>query len=451
MKHLNRNLTSGRIGKQLVSLTWPMLFGMMGMVIFNLTDTFFLGRLGVKPLAAISFTFPVIMFLNGIGQGIGIGTSSLVSRNIITAERDHVRTIASSALLLGLLAVVVFVVAGMLTIRPLFSLLGASGDILEYVHDYMSIWYVGVPFVVLPMVGNNVVRAAGDTFTPGMVMLTSAVINAVLDPLLIFGIGPFPEMGVKGAALATVIARSVSMVIILIILFKREKIITLRPGSFKMIAGVWKKVLFIAGPASLGLLITPLSLAVINRIVASYGKEAVAAFGVASRVEMFALMVISSLGSVLIIFIGQNYSRHQFPRIFRALDHAFRFSLLWGGAVYLLLLFFGNTISSVFTNDPQVIAIARQYFYIMGAGYGFQGLVMLSTSSYNGLNKPYPAVLFITVRTLGLFVPLAWAGSALLGLQGVMWAGLIANIFTGIAAYTNLRKVVGKLRDAATS
>ena len=451
MGQLNRDLTNGRIGTQLASLTWPTLFGMMGMVIFNLTDTFFLGRLGVKPLAAISFTFPVIMFLNGIGQGIGIGTSSLVSRHVIIAHRDEIRTMASSALLLGLLVVIFFVLFGMLTTRPLFSLLGASGEILEYVHDYMSIWYLGVPFVVLPMVGNNIVRATGDTFTPGIIMLTSAVINAVLDPLLIFGIGPFPEMGMKGAALATVIARSVSMVIILTILYKREKLITWHPGSFRNIAQVWKKVFFIAGPATLGLLITPLSLAMITRIVATYGKEAVAAFGVTSRIEMFALMVISSLGSVLIIFIGQNYSRHQFPRIFRALDHAFRFSLLWGGAVYLLLLFFGNTISSVFTNDPQVIAIARQYFYIMGAGYGFQGLVMLSTSSYNGLNKPYPAVLFITVRTLGLFVPLAWAGSALLGLQGVMWAGLIANIFTGIAAYTNLRKVVGKLRDAATS
>lgn len=449
MGHLNRNLTSGRIGKQLVSLTWPMLFGMMGMVIFNLTDTFFLGRLGVKPLAAISFTFPVIMFLNGIGQGIGIGTSSLISRNIITADRDQVRTMASSALLLGLLVVVVFVVVGMLTLRPLFSLLGASGDILEYVHDYMSIWYVGVPFVVLPMVGNNIVRATGDTFTPGMIMLTSAVINAVLDPLLIFGYGPFPEMGVKGAALATVIARSVSMIIILIILFKREKIITLHPGPFLKIAQVWKKVFFIAGPASLGLLITPLSLAVITRIVASYGKEAVAAFGVASRVEMFAMMVISSLGSVLIIFIGQNVSRQQFPRIFRALVYASRFSLLWGGSLYLVLLFFGSIIASVFTDDPQVIAVARQYFYIVGASYGFQGLVTLSTSAYNGLNKPYPSVFFIAVRTLGLFVPLAWAGNALLGLQGIMWAGFIANILTGIAAYSNLRRVVGKLRDAA--
>jgi len=100
MGQLNRDLTNGRIGTQLASLTWPTLFGMMGMVIFNLTDTFFLGRLGVKPLAAISFTFPVIMFLNGIGQGIGIGTSSLVSRHVIIAHRDEIRTMASSALLL---------------------------------------------------------------------------------------------------------------------------------------------------------------------------------------------------------------------------------------------------------------------------------------------------------------------------------------------------------------
>ena len=315
MSNLNRNLTQGSIGKQLVSLTWPMLFGMIGMVIFNLTDTFFLGRLGVEPLAAISYTFPVIMFLNGIAQGIGIGTSSLVSRNIIKADKKEMQTMAGSALLLGILMVVLFVVLGLLTIRPLFSLLGAEGEILEYVHDYMSIWYMGVLFVVIPMVGNNIIRATGDTFTPGMTMLTSAVINTILDPLLIFGIGPFPQMGVKGAALATVIARSVSMVVVVTILTRREKLLTFHLGSFKAIGRIWKKILYIAAPATLGLLITPLSLAVITRIVSAFGKEAMAAFGIASRVEMFGLMVISSLSTVMIIFVGQNYSNHQYPRI----------------------------------------------------------------------------------------------------------------------------------------
>ena len=191
MQHLNRNLTQGNVAGQLFSLTWPMLFGMLGMVIFNLVDTYFLGKLGVEPLAAIGFTFPVIMFLNGIAQGVGIGTSSLISRNVITADRNKMKTMASSALLLGLLLVVLFVAVGISTIRPLFTLLGAEGDVLDYIHDYMSVWYLGVPFVVLPMVGNNIVRATGDTFTPGMLMVASAVINTVLDPLLIFGYGPF--------------------------------------------------------------------------------------------------------------------------------------------------------------------------------------------------------------------------------------------------------------------
>ena len=445
MSNLNRNLTQGSIGKQLASLTWPMLFGMIGMVIFNLTDTFFLGRLGVKPLAAISYTFPVIMFLNGIAQGIGIGTSSLVSRNIITTGKKEIQTMAGSALLLGILMVILFVVVGLLTIRPLFSLLGAEGEILEYVHDYMSIWYMGVLFVVIPMVGNNIIRATGDTFTPGMTMLASAVINTILDPLLIFGIGPFPELGVKGAALATVIARSVSMIVVITVLTRREKLLTFHMGSLNAIGQTWRKILYIAGPATLGLLITPLSLAVITRIVSAFGKEAMAAFGVASRVEMFGLMVISSLSTVMIIFVGQNYSNHQYARIQRALTHARNFSLLWGGFVFLLLLLFAGTVAAIFTKDAEVIAIARQYFLIIAGSYGFQGLVMLSTSVYNGLNKPYPSIFFIAVRTFGLFVPLAWAGSRLIGLPGVMWAGFAANILVGIASYTYLRKTVTQI------
>ena len=220
-----------------------------------------------------------------------------------------------------------------------------------------------------------------------MTMLASAVINTILDPLLIFGIGPFPELGVKGAALATVIARSVSMIVVITVLTRREKLLTFHMGSLKAIGQTWRKILYIAGPATLGLLITPLSLAVITRIVSAFGKEAMAAFGVASRVEMFGLMVISSLSTVMIIFVGQNYSNHQYARIQRALTHARNFSLLWGGFVFLLLLLFAGTVAAIFTKDAEVIAIARQYFLIIAGSYGFQGLVMLSTSVYNGLNS----------------------------------------------------------------
>ena len=447
MKKRNKNLIEGNIKKQLFNLTWPMLLGMMGIVVFNLVDTYFVGRLGVQQLAAMSFSFPIIMFINSLSQGIGIGTSSLISRNIIATNRKNVRLMASRAILLGVIVVFVFVILGMFTIRPIFIALGANEDILKYIFDYMSVWYFGVPFVVIPMIGNNIVRATGDTFTPGMLMISSAIVNVILDPLLIFGYGPFPEMGIKGAALATVIARSTSLVFILIVLIKRENLLTIYFGRLKDIFSTWKDVIYIAGPASLGMLITPISIAFITKIIAGFGKEAVASFGVASRIEMFLLMVIASLGSVLIIFIGQNISKQKFKRIFKSLNYVLKFSMLWGVLVFLLLLFFGQAIASIFTDNLAVIEITKKYFYIMGASYGFQGLVMLSTASFNGINKPYPSAIFSIIRMLVLYVPLAWLGSRIFGIYGVFWAGLIANVIIGILSFLVLHRTIKKVRD----
>ncbi len=424
-----------------------MLFGMMGMVIFNLVDTYFVGQLGVPQLAAMSFGFPIIMFINSLSMGIGIGTSSLIARNIITSSRENVRMMASRALLLGFLVVLFFVVVGLLTIRPVFTSLGAEEDILKYITDYMSIWYLGVPFVIFPMIGNHIVRATGDTFTPGMIMLASAAVNIILDPLLIFGIGPFPEMGIRGAALATVIARGSSFFVILTILIKREKLLTYRIGKIKEVLSTWKNVIHIAAPASLGMLITPISIGIITKILSGYGKEAVAAFGVSSRVEMFALMVIASLGSVLIIFIGQNISKQKFSRIHKSLGYAFKFSMLWGVVMYVILIFLGRSIAGIFSDDQLVVEIARKYFLIVGASYGFQGLVMLSNASFNGINKPYPATIMAIIRMFILYVPLAWLGSELFGLTGIFFAGLTANIVVGIFSSTYLKKTINKLKQ----
>ena len=441
----NKNLIEGNIIRQLYDLTWPMLLGMMGMVIFNLVDTYFVGKLGVQELAAMSFSFPVVMFIGSLSQGVGIGTSSLISRNIIHTERKEVKMMASRAILLGMIVVLLFVIVGLLTIRPVFRTLGAENDVLDYIYDYMSVWYLGVPFVVIPMIGNNIVRATGDTFTPGMIMIAIAVVNAILDPFLIFGYGPFPEMGIKGAALATVIARSIGLVVILIILIKRENLLTIHFGKIKSLLSTWRNVLYIAGPASLTMLITPISLGIITKILAGFGKEAVAAFGVASRVEMFALMVIMALGSVLIIFVGQNFSKQKFQRIFEALNISLKFSLIWGVIIFVLLLFLGQAIASLFTNDVIVIEIATKYFYIIGASYGFQGLVMLSTSSFNGINKPYPSALFSIIRMLVLYVPLAWIGARIFNITGVFWAGFIANVIVGTLSFKYLYKTVKKI------
>ncbi|MCK5822451.1 MAG: MATE family efflux transporter, partial [Bacteroidales bacterium] len=450
MKQYKKNLTSGRIGKQLINLTWPMMFGMLGMVIFNLADTYFIGKLGVQQLAAISFSFPVIMLINSLSHGIGIGTASLISRNIVSSDHNIVRQMSSRAIFLGIIIVAIFITIGLLTIKPLFTLLGADAELIIYIKQYMDIWYYGVAFVIIPMIGNNIIRATGDTFWPGMLMVLSAIVNIILDPLLIFGYGPFPEMGIKGAALATVIARSTSLIFILVLLIHRNHLITLKIGKIKEIFSTWKKVLYIAFPLTLSMLITPISIGFITKIISTFGNNAVAAFGVASRIEMFALMMIPPLGSVLIIFIGQNFSKHKFSRIFTSLKYAGMFSLTWGFIIFLLTMFFAKDVASIFSNNTEVTDIAARYLVIVGMSYGFQGLVMLSTAAFNGINKPMNSAFFSILRMLGLYVPLAWIGSKIFFLDGIFFAAFIANIITGILAYVFLFKNIKKLKIETT-
>ncbi len=156
------SLTEGPIGPTLIKLTVPMLFGIMGMVVFNLVDTIYVGRLGTAELAALSFTFPVVMVVTSIGLGIGVGASSLISFAIGEGNHSKVQRITSDSLVLSLLLVTVFISIGYFTIDPLFTALGATPEILILIHQYMEIWYLGVPFVIVPMVGNNALRAKGD-------------------------------------------------------------------------------------------------------------------------------------------------------------------------------------------------------------------------------------------------------------------------------------------------
>ena len=168
---LNRSrLTEAPVGPTLARLTVPMIFGILSMVLYNLADTFFVGRLGKDQLAALSFTFPVVLIIGSLSQGIGMGASAAVSRAVGGRDYHRVRRLSTDSLILGLLIIGFGVGAGLLTVRPLFTLLGARDAVLGYIGEYMRVWYIGMIFVVVPMIGNNLIRATGDTKTPGLIM-----------------------------------------------------------------------------------------------------------------------------------------------------------------------------------------------------------------------------------------------------------------------------------------
>ena len=435
-------LIEGPVAKTLFNMTLPMIVGMVGMVAFNLIDTFFVGQLGTQELAALSFTFPVVMVIGSLAMGIGIGASAVISQAIGRGDHYRVQRLTTDSLILSMLLVTFFVLFGLLTIRPFFSLLGATPEIVSLIRQYMVIWYPGVLFFVIPMVGNNAIRATGDTKTPSAIMLVAVIVNVILDPLLIFGLGPFPMLGLAGAAIATVVARAITLVVALWVLYYRDGMITLELPPLKTVINSWKSILYIGLPVAGTRLLYPISMGVIIALVSSYGHEAVAAFGVGTRVEFLAMTVIFALSTVLRPFVGQNWGAGRYDRVKLGVKYSNVFSLMWGVAMFIVLALAARPIASLFNDDPQVISIIMLYLWIVPIGYALFGVFQISTTTLNVLHKPGHAAVLMVIQMFGLYIPLAYLGSYLFGLPGIFFAVVLAYSLTGIASHFVLKRVL---------
>ncbi len=202
----SRSLISAPVGQKLWEMTWPVIFGVATLISFNVVDTFFISLLGTDPLAAVSFTFPVTFTVVSLAIGLGIGTSAVIARKYGSDRPDEAHFDGFSALSVSALLVAALAVIGYVLMEPIFSLLQAQPRLMPIIREYMSLWFFGCVMLVTPMVGNAVLRAAGDTRTPSLIMASGGLANAIFDPILIFGWGPIPAMGVEGAALASVIS-----------------------------------------------------------------------------------------------------------------------------------------------------------------------------------------------------------------------------------------------------
>ncbi len=441
-------LTEGPVGKTLTRLTVPMVAGIVGMVAFNLTDTFFVGRLGTTELAALSFTFPVVLVIIRFTMGIGIGASTVISRAIGRGDSHAVRRLTTDSLSLALMAVVVFVAAGYLTMDPVFRALGADMTILPMVKTYMGIWFAGLFFVFFPMVSNNAIRANGDTKTPALIMLTAVFANIILDPLLIFGIGPFPRLGLAGAAVATVFTRMITFSLSFYIVHFRMKMLTFERVPFADVLESWKKILYIGLPAAATRIIIPIGVGVITSMIAKTGPKAVAGFGVATKIEFFALAVVFALSSVLSPFVGQNWGAGKLDRVRKGISLSNRFSFFWGIGMFALLALFARPIAAIFSGDPEVIATIVLYTRTVAATYCMFGIFVILSFVLNVLHRPIHAAILAAGQTFLLAIPLAWAGMRVAGLKGLFAGVGISYVVSGVLAWFVVRYILVHIEES---
>lgn len=428
------------MGPTLRRMTVPMVYGIVAILLFNLVDTYFVSLLGTRELAAIGFTFPVSMVLVNLGVGLGIGTAAIVARSLGGGQQDEARRLTTHSLILALGVVLAVVAIGLATMDPLFTALGAPADLLPLIRDYMGIYYIGSLFLLVPMVGNAALRATGNTRTPSILMGLAGLLNGILDPLLIFGLGPFPELGIRGAALATAIAWASTSAAGLWFLMRREQMLDLHWRGFASLWASWRRHVRISLPASAANTLVPIATGIITAMVARHGPEAVAAYGVGGRVESVALIVVLAMSMSLPPFISQNLGGGRIDRVREALRLSLGFVLAFELAVYLLLVGAAPWIAAAFTSDPEVDRLIRLFIYILPLSYGCQGVVILVNSSFNALHAPLKAVKLSILRLFVCYVPMAWLGSQLAGLGGLFAGAALGNLLVCVLAAVWIRR-----------
>ena len=426
---MENDLTQGPISKWLYKLTAPMVLGIMAIFLFNLVDTYFVSLLGTEPLAAISFTFPATMMVMNLAIGLSIATGAVVAKAIGQKDSEETRNWVTSSFYLSIAVGASIAVIGYFTQDWVFSKMGAEPSLIPLIRDYLDIWYLGCIFLVVMIAVNASIRATGNTKLPSLIMLLSAVINGILDPLLIFGLGPFPEMGIEGAALATLISWLFAFVVIVRVLIKNNLLKFALPDN---LFSAWKNLIRLGVPAALTNMLGPLANGVLVAWVAAYGTQAVAAYGVGSRLEPLALIVIMALTASLPPFVGQNFGARKFDRIEDALKTSILFVIAWQLAVYGLLVLLAEPISQIFSDEQDVRDIIKTFLYILPISYTGLGICLVTTSTINALHKPKYS-LFITIfRLFILYIPLAWAGHTWFGLDGIFWGCAIGNLLIGL-------------------
>jgi len=409
--------------------------GLVAIISFDAVDLFFVSQLGDLPLAAISFTFPVIWLLSSIIIGFEAGVASCISRAIGRNDIEGARRQTTDTAGLAGLVSFALCITGLMSIGPVFRLLGATEDVMPFIHDYMGIWYWSAPASAITWTCCSAIRARGNTLLEGKIITLAALINAILDPLFIFGLLGFPRLEIAGAALATLLANMLVLTGTLLYLHFKLRIFATPFTRFVNIMNSWRRMLHVGLPAMMTNAIVPVANGIAVAMIAGYGVDAVAGFGVGARIEPLALIAFYALSAVTSPFMGQNYAAYKFDRLEEARLVIGRFCIKYGLCLAVVMIFVAPYIVSLFSETEEIRTVANQYLWIMAISYGGYGMVMATCAAFNGVGFPLPGLMISMSRAMLLFLPLAFFGQWLFGLTGIFMASAASNIVLGLVAF----------------
>ena len=427
-----RILTTGPIARSLLRLAWPVMLSNLFQTIYNFVDTLWLGRLGKVAVAAPTLAWPLIFLMISIGFGVTIAGTALVAQ--YTGARRHEEANHAAGQIIsftGILAIVL-AAAGIFLARPIMEIMGAGPDLIDQAAIYLQIIYAGIPAMFGLFMITALLNGVGDTVTPMKLMGVSVVVNIALDPLFIFGYGPFPEWGVAGAAVATVLSRGSVALIGLSLLFSGRLGLHVRIPHLRLHWETVKHIIAIGFPSSLGQSGTAVGFSVMTGILARFGTAVVSAFGIGNRFISIALMPSMGLGQATATMVGQNLGANKPQRATRSAWTGIAISSAILVAAAVVAYGLRAHLIRVFINDAEVIALGTRMLALVSIAFPFMGIIQVVIGTYQGSGHTLYSMFFALFRLWVLRIPLVYAlGFTLkLGPDGVWWAMFISNAAT---------------------
>ena len=444
-----QDFTEGKLSRAILLLSIPAVLEMIMESVFVIVDIWFVSKLGADAVATVGLTESLITIVYAISLGLATATTSLVSRRIGEKNPEKAARTAFQAILTGLIVSLIISIPGAIYAGRLLDLMGASDEIVETMSGYASIMLGGNVVIMLLFIINAIFRSAGDAAVAMRVLWVGNIINIVLDPLLIFGIGPFPEMGIEGAAVATTMGRGIAVLYQLWLLFFGRKRISLSAKHFGIDFRIIARLLKISiGSIGQNLIATTSWIALV-RIISVFGSNIVAGYTIAIRIISFTLLPSWGIANAASTLVGQNLGAKKPDRAERSVIVTGWVNMILLGTVGLVYIFFPGYFIKLFINEPDVLSSGIECLRIVSLGFIAYGFGMVVSNSFNGAGDTGTPLKVNFVAYWLIEIPLAWLLAMKAGMNenGVFWSIVIAESFMTLTAFLIFRRGKWKLKE----
>jgi putative MATE family efflux protein len=427
-----RNLTEGKEGKLILNFALPMLAGNVFQQMYNIVDSIIIGKvLGKEALAAVGANFPLIFALISFVVGIAIGATVIISQYFGAKQMDRVKRTIDTLYIFMFFASILITTVGMLTSKYIFQLISLPDNVIPLAVDYFNVYATGFVFFFGFQGTSAVLRGLGDSKTPLYFLIISTLTNIGLDLFFVLGLG----WGVKGVALATVIAQAGAFFTIIWYLNRYHTFLDFSPLKMRFDREIFKKSLKIGLPTGFQQTFVSLGFLALYRIVNMFGTPTIAAYTIAMRIDMFAAMPAMNFSAALSTFVGQNIGANKFERIGRGLNSTLGMTSIISVSVTMLAMFFAEPLMYLFTNDAEVVAVGKQYIYVVSGFYIVFSTMFIINGVLRGAGDTFFPMIITILSLWVIRIPASYFLSLKIGTLGIWWGIPVAWAFGVIASY----------------